>query len=430
MVGARRKEGSPSGEVIGMDADRGTQRPILFLHIPKTAGTSLRLFMVNRFPAGASILNVHMLEHRRKDPNQFQFVCGHVTYAFRDRFTTPPVLMTCLREPLERTISHFFFLRAPQQDVELERYARTIGEKAAAKRRRTLDLTRRYELSDFVKHEPELAQELLGNMQTRFLLGLPDSKTLTPDRHDEHLALAKERLESCDLALLTERADESLEMTCRYFGWEVQGKLPHDNANLKRPVAEEVEPVTLDALRQLTRLDSELYRFGQELFQSRLDAMNRTPTCRGDRSPPDGTRFTMDQGIHGVGWFQRNEVNGTWFCWMGEEAYLDLACPGGDRVLKFEVAHAIKPEVLDGLRVSANGMPLKVARTGTGMPAEFTAPLPLSVSRNDDRRVRLHFRAGQTFRPCDLNPASTNRRPVSVGVSRVEIVPAGAVRAA
>jgi hypothetical protein len=406
-------------ESVGMAGDTSTQRSILFLHIPKTAGTSFRLFMVNRFPVGASVLNVHMLSHRQKDPNQFRFVCGHVNWSFRDRFNVPPIMMTCLREPLERTISHFFFVRSPQQDIELERYTTTIGEKAAARRRHILDQTRRWDLAGFVENDPVLAAELLGNMQTRTLVGMSDPKEFAAADPAKLLTLAQQRLEECDLVLLTECADESLELTCRYFGWDVQEKLPHDNANTRRPVKEAIEPATLDALRKLTSLDQQMYRYAEELFQRRLDAKVTAPR----QTPPDATDFKMDQAIHGVGWFQRNQVNDVWFCWMGDEAELDLSCAGqGDHLLRCRVDHVIKSEVLDGLKLFVNGTEVKTIREGSKTPFDLTARVPGSLLPSG--RVRLQFRVSQTFRPSDLNPDSTNRRGVSIAVSRVQLTPA------
>ena len=88
-------------------------RSLFFLHIPKTAGTSLRELLSCRF-APADILALSGATRARQraqqlaDVAQYRFVHGHVPYALVDRFPRRPFVVTLLRDPLDRAVSAFY----------------------------------------------------------------------------------------------------------------------------------------------------------------------------------------------------------------------------------------------------------------------------------------------------------------------------------
>src|SRR5438309_587566 len=90
-----------------------SERPVFFLHIPKTAGTALARFFEHRFPAG-SIRWVNNGAAERERPELLdgaRLVIGHVGYRFTRLFRQRPVVLTFLRDPVERAVSNYFFYR-------------------------------------------------------------------------------------------------------------------------------------------------------------------------------------------------------------------------------------------------------------------------------------------------------------------------------
>lgn len=95
--------------------------PFFFLHIPKTAGTTLNSILDHNF-APESILNVYTDQEKERlrettyeELAQFQLIRGHVFIANFEDILDGPVPMrvfTFLRDPIDRVISEFYFLKA------------------------------------------------------------------------------------------------------------------------------------------------------------------------------------------------------------------------------------------------------------------------------------------------------------------------------
>lgn len=97
------------------------QQPFFFLHIPKTAGTTLNTILDENFNP-ESILNVYtdtekevLRETTYEQLAQFKLIRGHVFIANFDDILDSPVPMrvfTFLRDPVARVISEYHFLKA------------------------------------------------------------------------------------------------------------------------------------------------------------------------------------------------------------------------------------------------------------------------------------------------------------------------------
>ena len=144
-------------------------RALFFLHIPKTAGTSLRELLSCRF-APADIL---ALDRRgaHEHPSQqletisrYRFVHGHVPYALVDRFPRRPFVVTLLRDPIDRAVSAFHYM---QHLARLQADAiQTWGSPARA---RDYAAAGRMTLGEFIRAAPSAAARHLGNIQVSLL---------------------------------------------------------------------------------------------------------------------------------------------------------------------------------------------------------------------------------------------------------------------
>src|SRR5581483_2450349 len=234
-------------------------RPLLFVHIRKTGGVSVRGLLINRFSVGRILLQAHSVMAAGEDFGRFDLVTGHLDFGALARFRERPVIFTLLRDPVRRALSAFYFFREHDEarfaQLELELSPRDFAE-----RRRFTELAQQMPLLDFLEREPELSQRHLANVQTRHLLSTP-RESLDGDS----LAEAKRNLESCDVPGLTERLDDSLELLSHRLGWPQLGPVFHYNATQRKPRAEEIEPRAIELLTRWNQIDLQLYAHAVEI---------------------------------------------------------------------------------------------------------------------------------------------------------------------
>jgi hypothetical protein len=391
-------------------------RPLLFLHIRKTAGCSVRNWLKNKFRAAACLEHCHTLAHEHTDPSTYQFVAGHVGFSYLARFRTRPICFVVLRQPLERALSAYCFYR--RNDARYLQWLReTVAPEEAEERARLTRRLNELPLADFLDREPELAQRWLGNVQSRCLLSRANPGPIVDG---EMLEEATRNLKSCELVGLTEELPRALARVASYMGWEDDGStIPHDNPTANRLSLEAIPPRVRDRLTELNRVDAELYRVAERLIQSPRPAPRVSPP-----ELPGCSEFTFDQPILGGGWHPRERDERGWFCWLGQRAWLDLRHEGeGDRVLEVHVAHILRPPLLDGLQVAVNGRRLPTRIRCHDRMSIIEAAVPSSLVNADRDRLRVSFTLAETIRPCDLVPGNPDTRALGVALSRVRLVP-------
>lgn len=102
-------------------------RPIVFLHIPKCAGQSIRAFLSSAFPKRLLFpgqLDQHLAFYSRSDLKQYSIFSGHFSWSMLDFLGEDALFFTVLRNPSDRILSFYTFLRRTasnlsQSDLEL-----------------------------------------------------------------------------------------------------------------------------------------------------------------------------------------------------------------------------------------------------------------------------------------------------------------------
>jgi hypothetical protein len=188
-------------------------RPLFFLHIRKTAGLSVRHWLVNRFPVHATLLDCHHVASQQLDPSAYQFVTGHFGFDYVARFRTRPVCFAVLRDPVERALSAYYFFQR-NDAAFLKWLGETLPPELAQQRVRFTRRANELSLAEFLDQESALARTWLGNVQTRCLLSRPEESRPEP----ELLAEAAANLESCEVVGLTEHLNASLARLAQHLG--------------------------------------------------------------------------------------------------------------------------------------------------------------------------------------------------------------------
>jgi glycosyltransferase involved in cell wall biosynthesis len=227
-------------------------RPIL-LHLPKAAGSTL-LRIMEREIAPAEVVRVYddgvSVDTLRSlgSPDGVAAVAGHMAFGV-DRFLPGRnVYLTMLRDPVERVVSHYRYLRANPHLRVHDEALRGVES-----------------LEDYVVASP--LAELINNGQTRLLGG----DVLAPGIPADEGTLARALIvvgRSDVLVGIQERFDESLLLFRRAMGWGYPAYRRENAA----PGPIELSPELAELIRERNALDVELHRAAQRRVAADLSA--------------------------------------------------------------------------------------------------------------------------------------------------------------
>lgn len=387
-----------------------------FLHIPKTAGTTVHHILLNCFPGGRIFTNAERGNNQKVDPSTFDFVSGHFNYSYLiERGLTGHRVITIFRDPVGRALSHFYFLKQDRLLDLVEQEDEAYDQSELELAREVLAKARENDLAEFIRKEPFLANITLGDYQTR-LMGAPDK--LAP-LDSSHLDLALKHLRDCFFVGLTERMNESVALLCQRMGWPQilpQGSL---NSNKENKGKRQQPPELLEVLKDLNRMDQVLYDEAQKLFEESL----KNPVA--DRFPiPDAANFTPEQSILGEGWHIRDKENGEWICWSGPESksWLELTTTlQSSAQMTIGLFMVIHPEVFERLKLSVNGVDLPHTILRDGEKPRLKVAIPGKIMRAANGRLRLGIDTGVTHCPADLFSGSPDQRKLGLAITGIQL---------
>ena len=245
---------------------------VVFIHMPKTGGTTLRALLAGQFPADRVCPvqedKLHLLSVA--ELGQYDFFAGHFdrsSICFIPRKEIKTVVL--FREPRARLISYYRFLRAhPNRDEFANDLCIRLAHELTAEEFFEYPPMRRIFLVD--NHYLIALGASLSWYERK--LGLPLSK----EEISRALEEAKRLIRTTTAIGVTERFDQSVELICKALHL---GKPPsiaplHVTSNFVELDARfrRVEPVTMtprlaSALDELTVYDNELYRFATQEFE-------------------------------------------------------------------------------------------------------------------------------------------------------------------
>ena len=234
-----------------------TYNTVIFLHIGASGGSTLHPALERQYQAGASFTVdsakpiTAFAELPWSERERVRLLKGHVTFGIHAFVRPPATYFTLLRDPVERTISHYYFVRRSR----LHRHHHRV-------------VTEHFTLHDYVTSGVTVETD---NWQVRALSGLVDRPFGAVDRH--MFEQARDNAKTYfSVVGLTEHYDESLVLLRQTFGWR---PLYYTRANtgVNRPRTGDVPHDVLESVRGQNRWDAELYRELQQDFHARTSTV-------------------------------------------------------------------------------------------------------------------------------------------------------------
>lgn len=256
-----------------------TRSSICFLHVPKTAGTSIIAMMQrNADPAkfyhaeGRRILRItHLLKASKK------ILAGHFFLRdFSAELVRDTYIFTFLRNPIDRVVSQYHYFREVEQATDDEE---VMSAKA-------------FELRHILTRPGNNPRWI--NAQTTCLSG--ESRHKVADR--ESLERAIRNLQLLDFVGLYEQLQASWSRLATDLRWP-DTELPVCNRTARRPQLSDVDPALVELIAERNALDLELYSAARSLFASRhVPPNNRHELFQIDKDLGEsGTREIYFQAI-------------------------------------------------------------------------------------------------------------------------------------
>src|ERR1700723_2775399 len=233
------------------DATAGRFPPLIFQHIPKTAGASVRAVIAANFHAQrvAHVPDRHWRDHAfvSEAAAHHDFVHGHLHYDALDGLSQTARIVTFLRNPIQRVRSLYFFFRRQVPAA----FAPGDRNRFFAEQARSLSL---YE---FVIHSDPHIASMVGDYQTRMLFPLDVAAEHWVTRAFKNLQ-AYYFVGVADPDLI----DRSVFELCKLNGWLTQSRPELVNQTVRDTSLDDGDRASR-AIAERNLNDSALYRMGR-----------------------------------------------------------------------------------------------------------------------------------------------------------------------
>ena len=254
-----------SGIVASFDPN--TPPVVVFVHVPKTGGTTIYRYLKRYFRKNARISDPDQLQERFLDKpanqrNALDFISGHVPTGVIHRATSRPcIYFTCFRDPLPKAISN---------------YSHVLRWSGHRWHRRFIE--KKITLEKFLIQHDDVKDFLIDNPSVRLFsdpLRTHDPQPMTSDLVEQ----VKTRLrEQFAFIGLTERNVDSVFLLSRKLKLPLRPYLTHNVTRRPEGSLSSLSREVIARFKELNWADYEIYGYAERTFEGQwgeLDAREK-----------------------------------------------------------------------------------------------------------------------------------------------------------
>lgn len=417
------------------------EKKLHFMHFPKTAGTSLSIFLEQCFRLedicpfiyfyfGPSWVNSEFVMKDVSDPKiqDYRFFKGHLGWIPRIIFSKNEIeTITFLRNPIDRTLSLYNHIRG---EIVFHH-----------------DYPKRWNSFDEFIFDPIYLSSFSNQFTKLFCLDLYYKKIITnpftyqkdnPLHFDlissinldippeSMLNLAIERLHLCEFVGLTERFEESFEWMCMQYEWLSPKIKPQKNISPRLIERNNLTSKTLNRVMEINELDLLLYHEAIKIFDDRTKIRHYYDRTKVEKKfceklPNNNSiQFNFENIICGEGWDEREGKAPHVFCWTNQTvSKLYFPFKGTeDLYITFNVIHSALPDLKKVLIFTVNSHQIPLVHSHIEGGISFEGVIPNYILCKNSSILELAFTV-----PNLMGPTDSDKRKLGFACKTIEIKP-------
>ena len=219
---------------------------IAFMHMGKTAGTSFHNLLVDAFKERKSF-NGSPEQYDAQSPAQlamFGILLGHFSFHHSFKFRPDRYLITFLRDPVERVLSNYFFLKSWKGEIN------STNEKM-------VKAARKLSLCGFLECQEPQVEMVTKNHQAYFLGADWRSPRIQDD--SQVLDRAMNNLKDINFIGFTENYEECVNALMQELGLPTVNKFKSENVTPSKMSKDQIRKEDIELIKKLNYMDIEIY---------------------------------------------------------------------------------------------------------------------------------------------------------------------------